>query len=179
MDVVIAKYNEDVSWLSQIQGKGNIIVYDKGSGELPNIGREAHTYVHHILENYDNLSECTVFLQGKPFDHCRDVTAMLTEINEGMVNLSNSILDCDINGNPHHSGLKIAEFQELLFGEVLFTDLKFAPGAQFIVHKDLITNKSKKFWDNFLDIFVSHRIDEAPWIAERLWGYIFQSYSDV
>ena len=48
---------------------------------LPNVGRESHTYLHHIIQKYDNYNfECgggrfgindgaVVFLQGHPFDH--------------------------------------------------------------------------------------------------------------
>lgn len=31
---------------------------------LPNVGREGHTFVHHILTHYDNLSDVTVFING-------------------------------------------------------------------------------------------------------------------
>ena len=32
-------------------------------------GREAGTWLHHIVTNYDRLADRTVFLQGDPFDH--------------------------------------------------------------------------------------------------------------
>merc|ERR1719440_887988 len=32
--------------------------------KLPNLGRESHTYLHHIVENYDQLPEWTVFSQA-------------------------------------------------------------------------------------------------------------------
>ena len=31
---------------------------------LPNLGRESHTYLHHILENYDELPEVLLLLPG-------------------------------------------------------------------------------------------------------------------
>ena len=36
---------------------------------LPNRGREAGTWLHHIVSNYDRLADRTVFMQGDPFDH--------------------------------------------------------------------------------------------------------------
>lgn len=36
---------------------------------LPNVGRETHTYLHHILTQYPQFPEYTVFLQGWPFEH--------------------------------------------------------------------------------------------------------------
>ena len=31
---------------------------------LPNVGRESHTYLHHIVNNYDKLADWTVFSQA-------------------------------------------------------------------------------------------------------------------
>ena len=72
--MVIARYNEDVSWLKNYE---NVIIYNKGEKiqskhqvfELPNIGREAHTILYHIFSNYEDLADNTVFLPGNPFDH--------------------------------------------------------------------------------------------------------------
>ena len=72
--IVIARYNEDVSWLENYE---NVIIYNKGEKiqskheifELPNVGREAHTILHHIFSNYEDLADNTVFLPGNPFDH--------------------------------------------------------------------------------------------------------------
>jgi hypothetical protein len=48
---------------------------------LPNIGRETHTYLHHIIENYDRLAEMTVFSQGDPFMHSPDLLALLKHVD--------------------------------------------------------------------------------------------------
>merc|ERR1719421_935351 len=76
-EVVVAHYNEDLSWLSRIPKDVRIHVYTKGtqtekvaslaSVTLPNVGRESHTYLHHIVDNYENLAPWTVFTQaGEP-----------------------------------------------------------------------------------------------------------------
>ena len=75
IEIVIAKYDEDITWANMYS---NIIsIYDKGSKpifstsslynnyiKLPNIGREAHSYLYHIVNNYHNLASITVFTQG-------------------------------------------------------------------------------------------------------------------
>ena len=76
--MVIARYNEDISWLDNYE---NVIIYNKGEDvstkhkvvSLPNIGREAHTIFHHIVSNYDDLADITVFLPGNPFDHIENL----------------------------------------------------------------------------------------------------------
>ena len=64
LDFVIARYNEDLKWVNNLPGFSRIIIYNKGKNDLnylrpgvivkklENIGRESHTYLTHIIENY-------------------------------------------------------------------------------------------------------------------------------
>jgi hypothetical protein len=76
-ELVVARYNEDLIWLSKVNNK-KITIYNKGNNinynniKLPNIGRESHTYLTHIIKNYDNLADITIFTQGDPFFHSPD-----------------------------------------------------------------------------------------------------------
>jgi hypothetical protein len=71
--IVVARFNENLEWLKSI--KYPFTVYNKGdeidipSIRLENIGRESHTYITHIINNYDNLDDWTCFLQGNPEYH--------------------------------------------------------------------------------------------------------------
>ena len=66
--MVIACYYGDIEWSRPYN---NIVtIYNKGDQEhykssikLENVGREGHTFLHHIVENYDNLSNKTIFLK--------------------------------------------------------------------------------------------------------------------
>lgn len=75
--LVISRYEEDLSWIPNIPttaySKG--FIYNKGTpitaeypnmelSTLPNVGREGHTYVHHVIQNYDNLPDMTIFIPG-------------------------------------------------------------------------------------------------------------------
>lgn len=77
MDIVVAKYNEDVSWINKLS-EHNVIVYNKDEKDLRwkfnllNYGKDAETHLYHIINNYDNLAEHTAFLQGDPLEHCPD-----------------------------------------------------------------------------------------------------------
>jgi hypothetical protein len=77
--IIIARYKEDLSYLLSDEFKDypNIIIYNKGDEikdkeiikrckivPLPNVGKCDHTYLHHIIENYQNLSNVTIFLPG-------------------------------------------------------------------------------------------------------------------
>jgi hypothetical protein len=75
--LIIARYNETLDWLKESPfNKYKAIVYNKGPNEnfeksnvekiinLKNVGRESHTYFHHVINNYDNLADITIFLPG-------------------------------------------------------------------------------------------------------------------
>lgn len=78
MALVVARYNEDIDWVKDFPTK---YIYNKGdmntiSDELkqntinlPNVGRESHTYLYHIIHNYDVLDDITIFTQGTYNDH--------------------------------------------------------------------------------------------------------------
>lgn len=80
VEIVVARYNEDLNWLKDVPfSKYNYTVYNKSGNanyyksekfkeeiKLPNVGREAHSYFTHIINNYDdkNFSDLTIFLPG-------------------------------------------------------------------------------------------------------------------
>ena len=83
LEIVIANYEEDIEWVNQIPTDlyDKLTIYNKGKPKnydtlinkgakvysLPNIGREGHTYLYHIIANYDNLANVTVFLPGSSY----------------------------------------------------------------------------------------------------------------
>ena len=85
VECVIARYNEDLSWLKELKNK-KITIYNKGKDDisydsikLPNIGRESHTYLTHIIQNYNNLADITIFTQGNPFTHSPDFIELVKD----------------------------------------------------------------------------------------------------
>ncbi len=68
LEIVVARYNENIDWTRPYMPI--VTIYNKGKDHieneinLPNVGRESHTYLTHIIKNYDNLAEKTVFFQG-------------------------------------------------------------------------------------------------------------------
>lgn len=75
--IVVSRYNEDLNWINNEPfNRYFIICYNKGINynfkinsphkiiKLDNIGKCDHTYLYHIINNYDNLSEYIIFLPG-------------------------------------------------------------------------------------------------------------------
>ena len=77
--LVLCRYNESVDWITQFREDDmEIFIYDKGEKlelqqsnlkkiQLNNVGREAHAYMYHIVENYNNLTDQVYFSQADPF----------------------------------------------------------------------------------------------------------------
>tara|TARA_X000000950_G_C13915316_1_gene660718 strand:- start:1817 stop:2497 length:681 start_codon:yes stop_codon:yes gene_type:complete len=72
--IIVARFKENINWLSPIMDK--CIIYNKGPklnllNEIPlkNVGRESHTYLHYIINNYNNLPDIVIFTQGNISDH--------------------------------------------------------------------------------------------------------------
>jgi hypothetical protein len=76
VDIVVSQYNENIDFLNTTPfSKHNIICYSKGIKQpkcpncveiipLTNVGKCDHTYLYHIINNYDNLANVTIFLPG-------------------------------------------------------------------------------------------------------------------
>lgn len=199
MTMVVARYNENLDWLKTVPW--NYIVFNKGGNlpkwvknkvKLPNIGREAHTYLTYIIDNYDHLSNYTIFVQGNPFDHSSDLVTKIKGFDgkSDFFDLSDSILASGRYGNRTRFESKTAESAQRIFLEEI-TDFGFGKGAQFIVSKKAILFHPKVVYQKILDymmeglafdkICVIHNPGKnckctnlfSPWILERLWKTIF------
>lgn len=123
-----------------------------------NVGREGHTYYNFIYNNYDNLPEYIVFLQGRPYDHSPNLNTNLQKyINSGFKSnfefLSEDIINSNLNGNQYDSNLPLKNIYEIIFGERKETlDFQFGAGAQFFVSKQNILNKTKEFYKKIIEL---------------------------
>ena len=103
VELVIARYNENLDWLKKVPKNIKITIYNKGKEnisypftQIPNVGRESNTYLYHIIKNYNNLSKNTIFCQGNPFDHCPKFIKLLKHVHKyEKIQPLNSTLDID------------------------------------------------------------------------------------
>jgi hypothetical protein len=181
--IVVARYNENVEWTKQFS---NVIIYNKGTplkGDyneifLENVGRESHTYYKHIYDNYENLSDYTIFLQGNPFDHSPNIISDLnkyvnnTELNIDFEFLSDWIVKCNLSGCRYDPTLPLINSYEKIFNEKK-EDMafEFGSGAQFIVSKKKILQKPKEFYLKIIELLNMNR--QQAWVIERFHKLIF------
>ena len=81
--IVVARYNENIDWLRPIQEQ--CIFYNKGKELLQevdsqicleNVGRESHTYLRYIIDNYDGFPDVVVFTQARISDHRMNICCL-------------------------------------------------------------------------------------------------------
>lgn len=192
-DLVIARYKEDISWIKKLDfAQLDLVIYNKGtddlpfsSKKLPNIGGDAHTFIYYIVENYDNLPEFSIFIQGIPFDHCENVVQKINDhTTELFVWLCDHVVEESIHGwyehliqnnRPEVIGKPITYLDQTareILGNETPERCTFGAGQQFIVSRDVIQHRDLDFYKRILDRFPNEVI--LPWHIERLWKYIFR-----
>ena len=182
-EIVVSRYKEDLAWTADYNYK--FTIYNKGSDidfpsiHLKNEGREAKTFLHHIIENYESISDYTIFLQGNPFDHCRDLDRILKNLPKSLENLPYFSKGCyclchRILCESQEQLVKYNVFPEDFhnaFFELSCKKFRYGSGAQYIVHKQNIQNKPLNFYKRMHDALLWDT--HEPWSIERIWPSIF------
>lgn len=154
IEVVVARYQEDTSWVNELTCK--TIIYNKNENEshlfennLPNVGREGHTFFNHIVNNYDDLPEYLVFLQGQPKDHCFDVIDKINnfDFKKEFQPLGNMV---ELTMEYESINQQVLSYSKRIGFEILFP-IYMVPGAQYIISRRLIHKNSKEFYQKILD----------------------------
>ncbi|MBN1268478.1 MAG: DUF3431 domain-containing protein [Kiritimatiellae bacterium] len=193
-ELVVARYDEDLKWLRRVPRDFRITVYDKGAippppfhfplsaFPLPNVGHEAHTYLHHIVTRYNDLAELTVFCQGKPFDHVPDFHRTLRRLARGHLTPPDFlwlgfVIDRDDRAgslfrrwHPDRT-LPMDEFWSALWNTHAPEHVVFYPGAHFAVTAETVRSQPLNFYRNALE--VSGSLPDAGHCFERCWDRVF------
>jgi hypothetical protein len=204
--LVISRYDENLDWLIKWKEQFDIVVYNKGKIlnnnefkyiEIPNYGREAYTYLYHIVNEYDNLYENTIFLQGKISDIgvnvYQDLMQYIIEIQKNGFSARNIGFrdetlwnDIDFLADPKYkpqvengflkiSDIKFKHYVEKYLGKIpSFTPVSYC--GCFGVRKDFILARKKDFYENLLISFPKYHTPEEAHFLERMWAYIFTEY---
>jgi hypothetical protein len=217
IEMVIARYNEDLNWLKDEPfNKYKSIVYNKGINDnfekynvkniikLQNIGRCDHTYLYHIINNYDNLADITFFCPGS--------LNMESKINKGIQILNNvekynnTVIISDYYDNlkdnlydfkldnweasdksnkiiNNESKLELAKIRpfgkwfENKFGDLIIHHCSYQ-GIMAISKKHILQN-SKEHYINIIKDVENSSNPEAGHYIERSWEAIFYPLTDA
>ena len=215
VEVVVSRYNEDVTWLEDPTfASHHITCYNKGPKlsnkialnilDLPNVGRCDHTYLYHIVKNYDRLADVTVFLPASCLDGskaCNTLQLMQAVMRTKTTVLQNTFgynrdvredlydftLDDWKASNPSNSALNPE--QKLLpspvrpFGKWFDLNFPRCPPIHvicyfgiFAVARQHITQHPRSRYEALLSYLDHHSNPEAGHYTERSWGAVFYPY---
>lgn len=195
LDVIIARYQEDLSWIEPINDLATVYIKDPNTPTklllykqpilLQNSinGREGDTYVKHILKHYPNFPDYTVFMQGRIDDHVAsvdDVLSMIRAVSSNKLIAKNmppyvglaQMWDVVRDFRDPHYNIPLREAWFSFFAEPPPNNaLKVNYSGCFMASREAILFHSKAFYErmNYL-LQVDHLWGH---IFERLWGVVF------
>jgi Protein of unknown function (DUF3431) len=186
-----SNYN-DLSWTNSLK---KCIIYNKSDSipesthpviSLPNIGKEGHTYLHHIITHYDHLDDYTIFLQGNPFNHSSSLEITLKYLEKNIYQnnfyipfqyISEHIIKSSIKENDEY---RMSLCYYILFGPISYQHMiennlpfVFGTGSQFIVSKKNILSRPKSFYEKIIKLLDYDSNPLENYAIERFWNMIF------
>lgn len=224
LDIVVALYHEDLHQLSNHLSTitllptiasldPNIVIYTKDSKatadsildrvsadgivHLPNRGREGGTYLSHIIENYDDLAEHTLFIQAdihnfrnflrRLEDYFVPATGMLSL---GFGGITCNLTDCTDPWKWHDTEGHLPRLYSELYGEPALAEaILLSYKGQFVVSARRIRSMGRYYYEYLREMLES---EKSPWSGEssdpsrkggnapmfgytleRAWGLIF------
>ena len=204
--IIIARFNENIDWVYNLNKNSEVIIYNKGEKiqsskkfkvvDLPNIGRESQTWLHHILENYDNLNKYNLFLQGRTDDLGCMAYSDTNDYFSDLVNQSFSVsrfgllspLHWKDNINIHkdiryskdwknkeisRSPLGFRRYAKKYIDKEIPLFVSTSYGGCFGVTREAIRTHTKHFYKKLLNTVNKHKNPIESHYLERLWCYIF------
>lgn len=220
-EIVVSRYKEIVyKWIKNVPPDVRITLYNKAPQPqfkfcdavlelahrvecLPNIGREGHTYLHHIVHNYHNLADITFFSQGDPRPHLwgqsipsffdfedATVSASKMRLVSNMGSRSKTAGWLLGNPMPDHIFTKKSNTRWGTVKPSVYTfpawwetyvqlpipdskTVQFSWGGIFSVTKPYILSYSLDYYEQLLQTLSTDINPEEGHFLERAWSYIF------
>lgn len=159
--------------------------HDQGENSLPNVGRESHTFLHYIIENYNNLPDEILFSQYDPMDHFRgrkgsDVRQNISDfLNKNLIDYV-GIRPTDFDLIVRRRHINWIKFSEELFGKFDDRDVDklLSCGSTlngvFRASRESILKHDIDLYRKGLEMLSRGGHDpEEGFFFERIWKFLF------
>lgn len=183
MAVLIAHYDKDVSWA---KGLKDVFIYTSNEGypytKVRNRGNDASHYLSFILDHYENLPERTVFCHDHKVDWTQKFALryIIEHLNWEVAPYFSIGARCNLwecihyDSKPFH--IEAMKRSWVILEPLPYPEkLTYIAGTQFCVHRDLILQYPKSFYENCREWVYTTK--EAEWFIGRFfeytWHYIF------
>ena len=218
MEIVVSRYNENLEWLKEDPfNKYPVICYNKGPNSefykpdnmkivnVENVGRCDHTYIYHIVKNYEKIAKHTMFLPGscnmpnKYYKARRWINeiektdrgvfigvptkeGIQTEWQDFKLDEWAASDDKNRSLNPEN---QLSKSNVRPFGkwyEKHFGDIKadyYTLGGVMGIEKSNIIQHPKSYYENMLNELDKHSNPEVGHYYERAWAAIFHPMNNT
>ncbi len=207
--LVVSNYNNNIEWIKEYTD--NYIVYDRSDKRTveenvkvilqKNVGYNLYDYFTYIIDNYNNLPNCIVFVKGNVvgrhvskdfFDRIINNTSFtpieekeMLVIRQPLSFFSSESGYCEINNDwylKHNKTKYFHSYNDFLkfcfVNPVIHKYINFAPGANYIVPRENILKLPKQFYENLRFIISYTQLPGEAHIIERalytLWTANFK-----
>jgi hypothetical protein len=191
--VVVSRFQEDVSWTRELSELGfHVAVYEHDSKGAPyainegNRGREASVYLKYIVDHYDTLHKYTVFTHGDSLSwhHEGSLVERIVSVrpsSKELVTLNKKDKKLGtLSGNDLLPQMRkfYKKYLEPSLGPMkdhggLDLPLGFPCCAQFVVHRDLILQHPREFYEALEKYVVSEQDKKLSKNAGHLMEWTF------
>ena len=189
INCVVSRYKKNVDWVYRLNNINKIFIYDKENPGNPynvpvNKGNEASVYLKYIIDHYDDLADFTFFTHDDEYAW-HHTGSIIDRYHDAVEEAMNGTLYNNIN--KHYLGSIVYDswYNDILVWYNTYIE-KYIPmnslphkdwtlghkgAAQFLVHKSIITNLPKVFYEDLyhwlitthLTSCVSGRYMEYTW----------------
>lgn len=207
-EVVIVRYEEDLSWVRhEFPENIKVTIYNKGADDLEDLPSNCHikkidnvgylggSYLKHIADNYNQLADKTLFLQGNPYDvetlfplvrmldisqeesSCNNIYAKCIETSiKAEDDFLTNKMNWDETSRYHKftGNHTMPEFTSKFVANYSVDEpLHVTYGALFAVDKSKILHYPIEHYSDMLPVFNKVRPKEDHYL-ERLWDLMFE-----
>jgi hypothetical protein len=217
LHIVVARYKEPLEWLNHEPfNLFTVTIYNKGGDDnyvkapnivkeivLPNSGLDAHSFLYHIINNYDNLANITAFFQGSidlPCKYQRSIYTIIESFNRDTTILANAAYEwenltehlydftideypmshptvgvCEHNYRTYPCSIRpFGKWYDELFGDIKIRKMAF--NHIMAVKREHILRRPKEFYQKLISFVENIEIGRQPEVVhyfERSWAAIF------
>lgn len=161
--------NQDISWVNRIGLEYD--VYSKQSNLKKDSVAEA--FITHIVENYDELSKYTFFLNSSAIYTIANLEHIIKNQYTKYQAFGRLHTRDDNTGKPNHPGIPIKEIWEKLFESSCPEIFEFTAGSNFGVSADEIRKYPIETYQKILELIHSDTTGNVDYCFERMWRYVF------
>ena len=171
--VIITHYRDDIEWIKNI--KYDYLVFKKDTTKFNKRYNKASIFFKYIIDNYDNLTDYTVFINGNIIDNKKEnmdikINALSFDYNYRNIYEEFPIINNYMDFSSKKMDKIMVEIEDLLNKKIDVSKIENIYSPHFYVHKDNICFTKKETYQQLYNYL--EKTDESPYWTEKIFEYV-------